>query len=270
VVKQVEDTTKLHVGSFIQRNHQRDMEKKAEMAKYHNPHIKRTVGFCHGLKNEVEDLEDAWDFVKNEQLESEDEDDEMKPEQKEFKELTAEDMGKVNTALQAHMLIIAELKRKIEHELYMAEAAATGGWGGVSVLENKMFTNVSGATDAVKEMKTQRIRKAIETYTKEQRLHKKVVPMNGLFKPKKRPGQHLGFGLKKFGSKFHGNFGGYGGYDGMAATVGGQEGQGSYGPSYGGDGGYRGRGGYGNRGAGGSRGGAKPTRTCHRSVPWLR
>ena len=41
VSKQVEDTTKLHVGSFIQKTHQRDIEKKAEMAKYHNPHIKR-------------------------------------------------------------------------------------------------------------------------------------------------------------------------------------------------------------------------------------
>ena len=123
----------------------------------------------------MEDLEDAWDFVKKEHLESEDEDDEMNQEQKESKELTAEDMDKVNNALQAHMLIIAELKRKIEHELYMAEAAATAGWGAVSVLENKMFTNVSGATDAEKEMKTLRIRKAMETFSKEQRLHKKVV-----------------------------------------------------------------------------------------------
>ena len=41
VAKQVEDTTRLHVGSFIQKAHQRDIEKKAEMAKYHNPHIKR-------------------------------------------------------------------------------------------------------------------------------------------------------------------------------------------------------------------------------------
>ena len=41
VSKQVEDTTKLHVGSSIQKTHQRDIKKKAEMAKYHNPHIKR-------------------------------------------------------------------------------------------------------------------------------------------------------------------------------------------------------------------------------------
>ena len=219
----------------------------------------------------MEDLDNAWAFVKKEQLESEDEDDKMKPEQKEFKELTAEELGKANTALQAHMLIIAELKRKIEHELYLAEAAAISGWGAVSVLENKMFTNITGATDAEKEMKTQRIRKAVETYTKEQRLHKMAVPMNGLLKPRKCLGQHLGFGLKKFGSKFHGNYGGnYGGYNGMTATVHGQVGRGGYGQSYGGDGGYRGRGGYGNRGAGGSRGGAKPTRTCHRSVPCLR
>ena len=217
----------------------------------------------------MEDLEDAWDFVKKERLESEDEDDEMKPEQKEVKELTEEDLVKTNNALQAHMLIIAELKRKIEHELYMAEAAATAGWGAVSVLENKMYTNVSGATDAEKEMKTQRIRKAMETYTKEQRHHKKVVPVDGLSKPRKRPGQHLGPGHKRFASKFHG-YGGYGGYGAGTAAVGGQEGQDGCRPSYGGDGGYRGRGGYGNRGAGGSRGGARPTRTCHRWAPGLR
>ena len=220
--------------------------------------IPRTVGFCHSLKNEVEDLEDAWDFMKKEQLESEDEDDVMNPEQK-FKELTAEDMDKANNALQAHMLIIAEIKRKIEHELYMAEAAATAGWGAVSVLENKMFTNVSGANDAEKEMKTQRIRKGMETYTKEQRLHKKVVPVNGLFKLKKRHGQHLGLGRRKFAAEPH-VYGGYGGY----GAIGGQEGQDGYEQNYGGDGGYRGCGGYGYRGAGGSRGGARPTRTCHR------
>ena len=41
VSKQVEDTTKLHVGNFVQKNLQRDIEKKAEMAKFTNPHIKR-------------------------------------------------------------------------------------------------------------------------------------------------------------------------------------------------------------------------------------
>jgi hypothetical protein len=41
VCKQEEDTTKLHVGSFVQKTHQRDIEKKAEMAKYQNPHTKR-------------------------------------------------------------------------------------------------------------------------------------------------------------------------------------------------------------------------------------
>ena len=41
VARQVEDTTKLHIGSFVQKSHQRDVEKKAEMAKYYNPHIKR-------------------------------------------------------------------------------------------------------------------------------------------------------------------------------------------------------------------------------------
>ena len=41
VAKQVADTTKLHMTGFIQKTHQREVEKKAEMAKYHNPHIKR-------------------------------------------------------------------------------------------------------------------------------------------------------------------------------------------------------------------------------------
>ena len=212
----------------------------------------------------MEDLEEAWDFVKKEQLESEDEDDEMNPEQK-CKELTEEDMGKANSALQAHMLIVAELKRKIEHKLYMAEAAATAGWGAVSVLENKMFTNVLGATKAEKEMKSQKIRKAMETYSKEQKLYKKVVPSDGLFKPKKRPCQYLGLGHKRCASKSLG-YGGYDGYGGMTAAVGGQEGQGGYGQSYEGDGGYKGGNGYGSRRAGGSRGGTRPTRTCHRSV----
>ena len=39
--KQVEDTTKVHVDSFVQKTHQRNIEKQAEMSKYFNPHIKR-------------------------------------------------------------------------------------------------------------------------------------------------------------------------------------------------------------------------------------
>ena len=41
VAKQVEDTTRLHVGSFVQKTHQRDVEKKARMAKFPNANIKR-------------------------------------------------------------------------------------------------------------------------------------------------------------------------------------------------------------------------------------
>ena len=41
VSKQVEDTTKLHVGNYVQKNLQRDIEMKAEMAKFTSPHIKR-------------------------------------------------------------------------------------------------------------------------------------------------------------------------------------------------------------------------------------
>ena len=41
VEKQREDTTKLHVNSYVHKTHQREMEMKAEMEKYSNPHIKR-------------------------------------------------------------------------------------------------------------------------------------------------------------------------------------------------------------------------------------
>ena len=41
VEKQREDTTKLHVDNYVHKAHQREMEMKAEMDKYSNPHIKR-------------------------------------------------------------------------------------------------------------------------------------------------------------------------------------------------------------------------------------
>ena len=41
VEQQREDTTQLHVASYVQKSHQREMEMKAEMDKYSNPHIKR-------------------------------------------------------------------------------------------------------------------------------------------------------------------------------------------------------------------------------------
>ena len=41
VAKQVEDTTKLHVTGFIQKTHQREVEKKAEMDKHPQQGIKR-------------------------------------------------------------------------------------------------------------------------------------------------------------------------------------------------------------------------------------
>ena len=47
----------------------------------------------------------------------------------------------------------------------MAESAAIGGWGTVGVLENKTYENVSG-TAAEKELKTQKIRKASETFAR--------------------------------------------------------------------------------------------------------
>ena len=40
VAKQAEDTTMLHVTGFIQKTHQREVEKKAEMDKYPQQGIK--------------------------------------------------------------------------------------------------------------------------------------------------------------------------------------------------------------------------------------
>ena len=217
------------------------------------PLLPRTVGFCYALKHEVDDLEEAWGFAKKDPNESDNEEDEASLEAKlEFKEITADELGKANTALQAHMMIVAEMRKKIEQELFIAEAAATAGWAAVSILENKTFTNITGASAAEKELKMQRIRKAVEIAKKEQTLNKRNEK-----KPRKRPGQ-----LKNFGSKFYGNYS-YGGYDGIAAPVYGHGGRGGYGDG----GGHSGRGGYGDRGAGGPRGGGRPARTCHRCVP---
>ena len=38
VAKQVADTSKLHVSSFVQKTHLRDAEKKAAMDKYQQPY----------------------------------------------------------------------------------------------------------------------------------------------------------------------------------------------------------------------------------------
>ena len=214
----------------------------------------------------------TWGFAKKDPLESDDEENEKGLEDElENKELTAEDLGQANTALQAHMMIVAEIKKKIDQELFMAEAAATGGWAAVSVLENKPFKKITGASDAEKELKMQRIRKAIETARKEESLYKRYER-----KPMKRPGQ-----LQKFGEKFYGSYA-YGEQDGggfggkkfyVNYAYGGQDAGGGAGPAcnyqaaptYG----HKGRGGYGGyngRGAGGSKGGARPDRTCHRWV----
>ena len=213
------------------------------MCRYLTPLLPRTVGFCYALKHEVDDLEEAWGFAKKDPNESDDEDDEASQEPKlEFKELTADELGKANNALQAHMLIVSEIKKKIEQELFMAEAAATGGWAAVSVLENKSFTKITGASNAEKELKMQRIRKAIEMAKKEQTLNKRIEK-----RPRKRPNLFTAY-QKNFGSKFYGNYT-YDGYDDIVAPVYGQGGRGGYGQGYGDGGGQGGRGGYGNRGA---------------------
>ena len=247
------------------------------MCRYLTPLLPRTVGFCYALKHEVDDLEEAWGFAKKDPNESDDEEDEASQEATlEFKELTADELGKANTALQAHMMIVAEIRKKIEQELFMAEAAATGGWAAVSILENKTFTNITGASAAEKELKMQRIRKAVEMVKKEQTLNNNsgTLKMRIEKKLRKRPGQ-----FKQFASKFYGLP--YDGYNDMATPVYGHGRRGGYEQGYGGDGGQGwqfggyGYGGvatavssYGNRGAGGSRGGGgRPARTCHRCVP---
>ena len=96
------------------------------------------------------------------------------------------------------------------------------------MLENKPFKKITGASDAEKELKMQRTRKAIETARKEESLYKRYER-----KPMKRPGQ-----LKKFGEKFYGNYA-YGGQDGGGGekfygnyAYGGQDGGGGAVPAY--------------------------------------
>ena len=79
----------------------------------------------------------------------------------------------------------------------MAESAAIGGWGTVGVLENKTYENVTG-TAAEKELKTQKIRKASETFAKEQKLYMRAGPSNGAFKIKRRPKYLHGTGFRQF------------------------------------------------------------------------
>ena len=77
------------------------------------PCLLRTVGFCYALKHEVDDLDEAWDFAKKDPLGSEDDENEnVMVDKMGKKELKAEDLGQTNNALQAHMLIVAEIKKK--------------------------------------------------------------------------------------------------------------------------------------------------------------
>ena len=237
--------------------------------------IYRTVGFCIELKHEIEDLEETWDFAK-ENLDSDGEEEDTTPGLKETKEMTYEDLGRVNHAIKSHTFCVQELKRRVEHELYMAESAAIAGWGAVGVLENKTYENVSGANPAEKELKTMKIRKATETFAKEQKLFMRAGPSNAYnnaYKPNKRPKYSPGGG-KQFGAgpsqlrKDGGHGYGYGHSSATGAIALGWQGDGgaSYGGGQGGGyGGGRGRGGY-----GGNRGGPKVTRTCHRLVQLLK
>ena len=186
-------------------------------------------------------------------------------------ELTA--LDKVNNAIKSHTFCVQELKRKVEHELYMAESAAIAGWGTVGVLENKIYENVSGANAAEKELKTQKIRKATETCAKEQKLHMRAGPSNGTLKLRRRPKYLHGTSFKQFdgGPSQLRKPRGHDYYAPRAMAIGGQGGyRASYGDGPGGGyGGGRGRGGYGNRGPGGFGGSPKGTRTCHRLVHLL-
>ena len=238
-------------------------------------HIYRTVGFCIELKHEIEDLEETWDFAK-ENLDSDGEEEDTTPGLKETKEMTYEDLEKVNQAFKSHTFCVQELKKRVEHELYMAESAAIAGWGAVGVLENKTYENVSGANPAEKELKTMKIRKASETYAKEQKLFMRAgssSAYNNAYKPSKRPKYNPGAG-KRFSAgpsqpRKDGGYGyGYGHGPATGAIALGWQGDGgaSYGDGRGGGyGGGKGRGGY-----GGNRGSLKVTRTCHRLVKLLK
>ena len=211
--------------------------------------LPRTVGFCYSLKYELDNLKEAWNFLKKDNGESDDEEDE--DEASVVVELSVDQIGKANTAIQAHMLIIAEIKKKVNDELFMAETAGTVGWGAVSVLENKNFTKITGSSETDKELKMQQVRKANEIFRKEQNLNKKM---------EKRPRKRLGFQK----AKPYGGFANGGYYQGAGTGYG----RGGYGQIHDGAG-YSGGGGrgYGGRGAGGARGGgARPGRTCHRCV----
>ena len=127
-----------------------------------------------------------------------------------------------------------------------------------------------------------KIRKASETYAKEQKLFMRAGPSNGYnnaYKPNKRPKYNHGAGkqfnagpsqLRKDGGYGYGYGHGYGHGHGPATGAIALGWQGDGGASYGGgqEGGYgggRGRGGY-----GGNRGSPKVTRTCHRLVKLLK
>jgi len=120
LAKQVAATSKLHVSSYIQKPHHREAEKKAAMEKYklHNQQgIKRTVGFCMTLKNELEDLEASWDFAMKGNLDS-DSEEESTPGLKEtglrVREMTYEDLDLVNDAIKSHLVCVQELKKRVE------------------------------------------------------------------------------------------------------------------------------------------------------------
>ena len=236
------------------------------------------MGFCIELKHEIEDLEETWDFAK-ENLDSDGEEEDTTPGLKESKEMTYEDLGKVNQAIKSHTFCVSELKKRVEHELYMAESAAIAGWGAVSVLENKTFENVSGANSAEKELKTMKIRKASETFAKEQRLLMRPGSSgayNNAYKANKRPKYMHGAGkkfsagpaqLRNYGGYDYGYGHGHGHGPATGAIALGWQGDGgvSYGGGQGGSyGGGKGRGGY-----GGGRGSFKVTRSCHRLVKSL-
>ena len=150
----------------------------------------------------------------------------------------------------------------------MAEEEVQDERGAVAVLENKPCEKVTGASDAERELKTQRIRKAIETSRKEESLYRKYDR-----KPMKR------LGHKKFGEKYYGDFdesgsvvfGGFGGGGKFYGSYGGSGAEPACNyraaPNRSGYGGYGGGSGYDRRqeGAGGSKGGRdRPGRTCHR------
>ena len=101
-------------------------------------------------------MEETWSFAKDNNY-SDDEDDEDRPGRATTKHLSEDHLDQINVAGKSHVIIIAEVKKKMKDSLSMAQSAAMVGWGAVAVLENKAFEKITGTNEAEKELKAYEI-----------------------------------------------------------------------------------------------------------------